>query len=65
MAKMEVQTNWLRNLSKLTKSGRVVYVVLGGITIDSQCSPVGNYFLASLNKCLQGIEHLKTEQLVG
>ena len=71
MIKM-VEMNWSGKLLKLTKSGRVVFVVLGGITIDSQysldgsqCSQVGNYFLASLNKYLQGIEHWRTEQLVG
>ena len=67
-----VGRNWSREKLKLTKSERVAFVVPGRITIDSQyspddsqCSPDGNYSLASLNIYLQEWEHLRIEQFVG
>ena len=67
-----VGMNWSREKLKLTKSERVAFVVPGRITIDSQyspddsqCSPDGNYSLASLNIYLQELGHLKNEQLMG
>ena len=67
-----VGRNWSREKLKLTKSERVVFVVPGRITIDSQyspddskCSPDENCSLAPSNRYLQELEHLRTEQLVG
>ena len=71
MAKMEVQTNWPRQSTNLSKSGRPVPVVLGKTTDVFPCFsdvfpyfPDEHYFLVPKNKYFQVMECRKIEQFV-